>query len=137
VRSKDPIEIISAVGDPVIAGIYGILSGCKKALLAGGTQMVAVANLAKSLGCEFAIATTEFVANDKTADLSLAPCEVFVAKIPLANSRYPGLRAYAEGFVKEGVGAGGMSFVAYQKGIKEDEFLKEIERDYEKIVLGV
>ncbi|MEM0022885.1 MAG: TIGR00303 family protein, partial [Archaeoglobaceae archaeon] len=74
---------------------------------------------------------------DKTADLSLAPCEVFVAKIPLANSRYPGLRAYAEGFVKEGVGAGGMSFVAYQKGIKEDEFLKEIERDYEKIVLGV
>ncbi|MEM0266602.1 MAG: TIGR00303 family protein [Archaeoglobaceae archaeon] len=137
VRSKDPIEIISAVGDPVIAGIYGILSGCKKVLLAGGTQMVAVANLAKSLGCEFAIATTEFVANDKTADLSLAPCEVFVAKIPLANSRYPGLRAYAEGFVKEGVGAGGMSFVAYQKGIKEDEFLKEIERDYEKIVLGV
>ncbi|MEM0203091.1 MAG: TIGR00303 family protein [Archaeoglobaceae archaeon] len=137
VRDKDPIEVISAVGDPVIAGIYGILSGCKKALLAGGTQMVAVANLAKNLRCEFAIATTEFVANDKSADLSLAPCRVFVAKIPLANSRYPGLRAYAEGFVKEGVGAGGMSFVAYQRGVKEDEFLREIERDYEKIVLGI
>ncbi len=137
VKEKDPIEIISAVGDPVIAGIYGILRGCKKALLAGGTQMVAVANLAKDLRCEFAISTTEFVANDKTADLSLAPCEVFVAKIPLAKSKYPGLRAYAEGFVKEGVGAGGMSFVAYQRGIEEEEFLREIERDYEKIVLGV
>lgn len=137
VVDREPIEIISAVGDPVIAGIYGILSGCKKALLAGGTQMVAVANLAKNLNCKFAIATTEFVANDKTADLSLALCEVFVAKIPLAKSRYPGLRAYAEGFVKEGVGAGGMSFVTYKRGIDENEFLREVERDYEKIVLRI
>lgn len=135
VESKDPLEIISAVGDPVMAGIYGILNGCRKALLAGGTQMVAIANLAKNSRCRFAIATTEFVANDKTADLSIAPCKVFVSKIPLAKSRYPGLRAYAEGFVKEGVGAGGMSYVASQKGIKEDEFLKEIEKDYERIVL--
>ncbi|MEM2727076.1 MAG: TIGR00303 family protein [Archaeoglobaceae archaeon] len=136
VKSKDPIEIISAVGDPVIAGVIGILNGCKRALLAGGTQMVAIANLAKRItDCDVAIATTEFVANDKTADLSLAPCEVFVAKIPLANSRYPGLRAYSEGFVKEGVGAGGLSFFAYQRGISKEKLLAEIERDYEKIVL--
>ncbi|MEM4617009.1 MAG: TIGR00303 family protein [Archaeoglobaceae archaeon] len=136
VKSKDPVEIISAVGDPVIAGVVGILSGCKRALLAGGTQMVAIANVAKMItDCEIAIATTEFVANDKTADLSLAPCEVFVARIPLANSRYPGLRAYAEGFVKEGVGAGGLAFFAYRRGITERELLAEIEKDYEKIVL--
>ncbi|MEM1578361.1 MAG: TIGR00303 family protein [Archaeoglobaceae archaeon] len=136
VQRKEPIEIISAVGDPVIAGIVGILGGCKKALLAGGTQMVAVANLAKKLfDCEIAIATTEFVAKDKNVDLSLAPCKVFVAEIPLARSRYPGLRAYADGFVKEGVGAGGLSFLAYQHGFKEEEFLREIEKDYEKIVL--
>ncbi|MCS7118893.1 MAG: TIGR00303 family protein [Archaeoglobaceae archaeon] len=137
VHSKDPIEIISAVGDPVMAGIFGILNGCRRVLLAGGTQMVAIANLAKSLDCEVSIVTTEFVANDKNADLSLAPCEVFVTKIPLARSRYPGLRAYADGFVKEGVGAGGMTFLAYKKGIKEEEFLKEVERDYERIVLKV
>ncbi|MEM0350424.1 MAG: TIGR00303 family protein [Archaeoglobaceae archaeon] len=137
VRNKEPIEVISAVGDPVMAGIYGILSGCKRALLAGGTQMVAIANLAKDLDCEFSIATTEFVANDKNVDLSIAPCKVFVAKIPLAKSKYPGLKAYAEGFVKEGVGAGGMAFISYKKGIKEEEFLKEVERDYERIVLRV
>ncbi len=136
VKSEDPIEIISAVGDPVIAGIVGILKGCKRALLAGGTQMIAVANLAKKISdCEIAIATTEFVAGDKTADLSLAPCDVFVAKIPLAKSKYPGLRAYAEGFVKEGVGAGGLSFFASRVGISEEELLFEIEKDYERIVL--
>jgi uncharacterized protein (TIGR00303 family) len=135
-KSKDPIEIISEVGDPVIAGVVGILSGCRRALLAGGTQMVAIANLAKRISdCEIAIATTEFVAKDKTADLSLAPCGIFVAKIPLAESRYPGLRAYAEGFVKEGVGAGGLSFLSSKLGISEDRLLAEIERDYEKIVL--
>ena len=135
-KSRDPIEIISEVGDPVIAGVVGILSGCRRALLAGGTQMVAIANLAKRISdCEIAIATTEFVAKDKTADLSLAPCDIFVAKIPLAESRYPGLRAYAEGFVKEGVGAGGLSFLSSKLGISEDRLLAEIERDYEKIVL--
>lgn len=137
VQSKDPIEIISAVGDPVMAGIVGILSGCKRALLAGGTQMVAIANLANRItDCEIAIATTEFVASDKTADLSLAPCEVLISKIPLANSKYPGLRAYAEGFVKEGVGAGGLTLVAKRRGISEERLLAEIERDYERIVLG-
>ncbi|MEG9193782.1 MAG: TIGR00303 family protein [Candidatus Methanoglobus sp.] len=136
VKSRDPIEIISAVGDPVIAGIVGILDGCRRALLAGGTQMVAVANLAKRISdCEIAIATTEFVAKDRTADLSLAPCDVFVARIPLAKSRYPGLRAYAEGFVKEGVGAGGLSFFATKTGISEEKLLEEIERDYERTVL--
>ncbi len=135
-KSKDPVEIISEVGDPVIAGVVGILSGCRRALLAGGTQMVAIANLVKRISdCEIAIATTEFVAKDKTADLSLAPCDIFVAKIPLAESRYPGLRAYAEGFVKEGVGAGGLSFLSSKLGIGEDRLLAEIERDYEKIVL--
>ncbi|MCS7130225.1 MAG: TIGR00303 family protein [Archaeoglobaceae archaeon] len=138
VQSKDPIEIISAVGDPVIAGVLGILSGCRKALLAGGTQMVAIANLAKRmLECEIEIATTEFVAKDKSADLSLAPCKVHVAEIPLKNSKYPGLRAYAEGFVKEGVGAGGLSFLAYQRGISKEKLLTEIEKDYERIVLGM
>jgi len=137
VKDGDPIEILSAVGDPVMVGVIGILNGCKRALLAGGTQMVAMANLAKKIAdCEIAIATTEFVANDKTADLSLAPCEVFVAKIPLAKSRFPGLRAYAEGFVKEGVGAGGLSFLTYKLGISEERFLEEIEKDYERIVLG-
>ncbi|MCS7144219.1 MAG: TIGR00303 family protein [Archaeoglobaceae archaeon] len=135
VQSKDPIEIISAVGDPVIAGVLGILSGCKRALLAGGTQMVAIANLAKRMmKCEIEIATTEFVAKDKSADLSLAPCKVHVAEIPLAKSKYPGLRAYAEGFVKEGVGAGGLSFFAYQRGISKEKLLAEIEKDYERIV---
>jgi NaMN:DMB phosphoribosyltransferase len=47
---------------------------------------------------------------------------------------YPGLKAYEEGFVKEGVGAGGLTLLTYVRGVAPETFLKEVERDYEEIV---
>ena len=137
VESKDPVEILSAVGDPVMVGVIGIALGSEcPVILAGGTQMVAIANLmAKMDEVEALIATTKYVGDDVNVDLSLSPYPVIAADPLLGKSKYPGLRAYEEGFVKEGVGAGGMTAVAYACGVSPERFLKEIEMDYEKIVL--
>ncbi|MDI3498008.1 nicotinate mononucleotide-dependent phosphoribosyltransferase CobT [Archaeoglobus sp.] len=137
VESNDPIEVLSAVGDPVMVGVAGISLGSEKpVILAGGTQMVAIANLIARMGeVEAVIATTKYVASDATADLSLSPFPVIASDPMLGKSQYPGLRAYEEGFVKEGVGAGGMTSVAYARGITPEKFLEEVEKDYEKIVL--
>ncbi len=137
VEGDDPIEIIAAVGDPVMAAVVGIATGCRKVLLAGGTQMVAISNLISKLAdVEMAMATTCYVANDPSADIAQAACPVIVADPQLARSRYEGLRAYAEGFVKEGVGAGALTLIAYARGTTPDRFLREVEKDYERIVLS-
>lgn len=136
VESNDPVEILSAVGDPVMAGVIGIVLGSESpVILAGGTQMVAIANLVARMGeADAVIATTKYVSEDCNADLSLSPYPVVVADPLLGKSKYPGLRAYEEGFVKEGVGAGGMTAVAYVRGITPEKFLREIEADYKRLL---
>jgi uncharacterized protein (TIGR00303 family) len=135
--NEDPLEIIAKVGDPVMVGVCGIAVGSDKpVVLAGGTQMVAMAHLIKRLSqdADIAIATTKYVAEDNTANLEVAPCPVIVADPGLAESSKPGLKAYAEGFVKEGVGAGGATLLAYARGYSKAEFLKEIERRYHEAI---
>ncbi|MET1124810.1 MAG: nicotinate mononucleotide-dependent phosphoribosyltransferase CobT [Archaeoglobaceae archaeon] len=132
-KSRDPLDVLAEVGDPVLAAVCGIALGSRKpVILAGGTQMVAAARLIESFGgAEIAIATTKYVANDRNVDLSIAPCEVFVADPKLGNSKYPGLRAYEDGFVKEGVGAGGLSLLCEVRGL---DLLPEVERLYEELI---
>ncbi|MCS7121406.1 MAG: TIGR00303 family protein [Archaeoglobaceae archaeon] len=134
VRKSEPLEILSAVGDPVLAAVCGIALGSKKpVILAGGTQMVAASRLISSMGrAEIAIATTVYVARDKNANLKLASCPVIAADPMLGKSKYLGLRAYEEGFVKEGVGAGGLTLLCYARGF---EVLNEVEKSYEEIVI--
>ncbi len=133
--NENPLELIAKVGDPVMIGVCGIAIGSKKpVILAGGTQMVAMSHLIKMMkDTDIAIATTVYVANDSDA-LNYAPCPVVIADPGLANSVKPGLRAYAEGFVKEGVGAGGATLLAYARGFSKEEFLKEIEKSYETVI---
>ena len=129
---ESPLELISKVGDPVMVGVCGIAVGSKNpVVLAGGSQMVAMSLLIERLAKkDIAIATTIYVARDSDS-LKHAPCPVMVADPGLDMSVKPGLRAYADGFVKEGVGAGGATLLAYAKGFGKREFLKEIERSYE------
>uniref|UniRef100_A0A7C3UKG2 UPF0284 protein ENT89_06030 n=1 Tax=Geoglobus ahangari TaxID=113653 RepID=A0A7C3UKG2_9EURY len=139
VKSKEPLNILAEVGDPVLLGVVSIATGSKKpVILAGGTQMAAAAHLILSLDeKEIYIATTKYIAEDKTADIrSISPVSVIAADPLLENSSIDGLRAYGEGFVKEGVGAGGMTLLAYVKGVEPVRFLKEIERSYLDIILG-
>ena len=138
VKSDDPIEILAEVGDPVLLTIAGIALGSRKpVILAGGTQMAAASQVIRKLdeNREIHIATTVYVAEDGTADIAeIAATNVIASDPGLGESEKPGLRAYAEGFVKEGVGAGGATLLAYKNGLTKETFLREIERDYEIIV---
>ena len=145
-ESKDPYDIISQLGDPMIptvAGILGTASESTNVILAGGTQMAAVLAFAKHIGfneANTALGTTSYVINDKTANLvelitQISDIPILVAKLKLDESKIFGLRSYAEGFVKEGAGAGGASIACMIKtGIDSEKLLLLTETEYNKII---
>jgi uncharacterized protein (TIGR00303 family) len=145
VRSTDPFDIVAEIGDPMIPTVAGMLSTSSKTtrvLLAGGTQMAAVLCFAKSLdfsGKNTVIGTTSYIVDDKSANLVETVGQIFdmpilVAKLRLGQSSIPGLRSYAEGFVKEGAGAGGASIACMLKtGINSEKLLDLTEKEYQKI----
>ena len=124
-----PLELVAAIGDPmqiVVAGMAIAASRATGVLLAGGTQMLAVAALINAIGvhqdleintAQIIVGTTAWVASDRSGDtVALAQ---LIPRIPLlstnlsfANSKYPQLQVYEQGFVKEGVGAGGLAIAA-------------------------
>jgi NaMN:DMB phosphoribosyltransferase len=123
----DPLRAIAEVGDPmqpIAAGIAlsAAAAGCD-VLLAGGSQMVAVAAVLKELAASaaferVAIGTTRWVVDDPSADVMGLACEVspelalVAANLDFSASRHPGLREYERFLVKEGVGAGGACIAA-------------------------
>ncbi|NJL83453.1 MAG: TIGR00303 family protein [Chloroflexaceae bacterium] len=142
---SDPMEVVAAVGDPmqVVAAAMALsASQYGGVLLAGGTQMLAVVALMLALQdfleipgnrAQIVVGTTRWVAGDRTGDtVGLAR---LVGKIPLmaaqlnfSKSRYPQLQAYEQGFVKEGVGAGGCAIAAHLKaGWSNEDLVKGIE----------
>ncbi len=145
IQSKYPLDIVAELGDPMIPTIAGILSTASEitnVLLEGGTQMAAVLCFAKSIGFDgknTAIGTTSYVADDKSANLVGAIEQIFdipilVVNLKLGQSKIPGLRAYAEGFVKEGAGAGGASIACMLKtGIDAEKLLSLTEKEYLRI----
>ncbi len=144
-NSDDPFVIVSNLGDPMIPFVAGMLSSSSEitnVLLAGGTQMAAVLAFAKKIGFNennTAIGTTCYITNDQTTNFSKIVGEV--ADIPilsvnpkLDNSKFEGLRAYSEGFAKEGVGAGGSIIASILKtGINSQTLLESIEKEYQRI----
>ena len=118
---KDVFEAVEVFGDPLhisIAGIaYGALEKGAKILLAGGTQMCSVLAILKRLGAEMkgrlAIGTTRWIIEDKTSDIiglvkDIAPETIVIyTKLSFSDAPYTGLKFYEQGYVKEGVGAGG------------------------------
>ncbi|MEX0272300.1 nicotinate mononucleotide-dependent phosphoribosyltransferase CobT [Leptolyngbyaceae cyanobacterium UHCC 1019] len=128
--ARDPWSLLAAVGDPmqaVVAGMAIAASRTGGVLLAGGTQMLAVYALARAIAQQSAIfwqpqnivvGTTRWVADDSTGDtvgLAKAVAEVplIATQLNFANSRFMQLRAYEQGYVKEGVGAGGCAIAAH------------------------
>ena len=110
-------------------------------MLAGGTQMLAVFALIQALKIKYyqganleniIIGTTRWVAEDSTGDtigLSkiIANISLCATNLNFHNSRYPSLQAYEQGFVKEGVGAGGSAMASHLLGIGKEELLSMIE----------
>lgn len=144
---NQPFNAISYMGDPMIPSVAGIATGViengGRVMLAGGTQMCAVLAFLKCLKIDtkkILIGTTKYILDDSQASFEelvyLIDKEIGVLAVDLhmKESSKPGLKAFSEGFVKEGVGAGGVSIASIfkMKGkINGSKLLKKIEEEYE------
>jgi len=143
--SDDPFAILASVGDPMIPLIAGMVSTATEksnVILAGGTQMAAVLAFSRSTGLDpnkIAIGTTCYISNDKTANLletvkEIEDIPILVVDPKLADSKIKGLRAFSEGFAKEGVGAGGCIIAAMLKTeMTSQKFLELTEKEYQRV----
>ncbi len=145
IDSEHPYSIVAKVGDPMIPFVAGMLSSASSVsnvMLAGGTQMAAVLAFASKIGFneeKTAIGTTSYITDDDSANFINLVKEI--ADIPaisvnpgLENSQYPGLKAFSEGFAKEGVGAGGSIISSMIKtGNNSTKFLEIAEKEYHRL----
>jgi len=128
------LAVAAAVGDPMQVLAAGLLqaaaAGNLPLLLAGGSQMAAVLALALALTPEphrphlltkAAVVTTAWVAGEPHSNLTALLSRIgqhwggeplaFAAGLRFRGCRSPELTAYEHGFVKEGVGAGGLALL--------------------------
>jgi len=143
--SDNPYHVIAEVGDPMIAFVAGMLSSASeitKVMLAGGTQMAAVLAFASKIGFNeqnTAIGTTSYISNDNSANFKslvseIADIPVIAVNPGLENSKFPGLKAFSQGFAKEGVGAGGSIIASMIKtGNDSIRFLTLSEKEYDRL----
>jgi NaMN:DMB phosphoribosyltransferase len=143
-----PFDAISLIGDPMIPSVTGIAQGVidngGRVMLAGGTQMCTILSILKSINVKtdkVFIGTTKYIFNDSHADFTNLLLSIdnnvgiFVADLHLIESTKPGLKAFANGFVKEGVGAGGVSIATMINAngkLNGETLLKYIENEYEQ-----
>jgi len=149
---ENPMEAISRLGDPMMPAIAGISEGVVsvggRVLLSGGTQMVAVLGILKSLEINLErvhIGTTVYVAYDSSSDLlglvrSISKeVKVLASDLHMQKSTIEGLTSFPNGFVKEGVGAGGISVAAMLKSkgnLDGYSILRATEKEYQKALKG-
>lgn len=155
------LKLVAAVGDPmqvVVAGMAIAASRGCGVMLAGGTQMLAVYALASAIAETYnlswqptavVVATTRWVAEDSTGgtvELALnigknsqypqiMTPPLLATKLSFANSQYPQLQAYEQGFVKEGVGAGAACIAAnLYKNWQQHQLLQAIENQIQRLL---
>ncbi len=117
-----PLDIVRYTGDPMMAVAAGIAQSYSgNLILAGGTQMLAVAAIIKSIGSPPPfVVTTIYVRNDKSANVdSIAHqigVKIFYVDPGFEHLGHSGLARYCIGEVKEGMGAGGAMCLAHLMG---------------------
>ena len=142
------IDVIAALGDPFQAFSMGLLLGARKknktVILAGGSQMITVLLLAleyldfkdkQNFVDQTFIITTSWLVRDnalnKLLDLVSERHKVnlygFASCLNFNSSKLKELKDYEIGYVKEGVGAGALSLLAYLKGFKYEEIVSKCE----------
>jgi uncharacterized protein (TIGR00303 family) len=129
-KDPNPWAVLAAVGDPMQAVVAGMMLSASQqcgVLLAGGTQMLAVYALGRAIAhqnnldwnpAQVVVGTTRWVAEDPTGDTvglaeAIGEVPLIATQLSFAKAKYPQLRAYEQGFVKEGVGAGGCAIAAH------------------------
>jgi uncharacterized protein (TIGR00303 family) len=127
-----PIDIMRYTGDPmmpVAVGIAKTYSG--ELILAGGTQMLAVTSIIKSIGGHLPrVVTTSYVRDDPSANVQEIAGQMGVKIIYVdpgfEDLGHSGLARYCIGEVKEGMGAGGAMYLAHLLGHSSGEIRKAI-----------
>ncbi|WP_338442748.1 TIGR00303 family protein [Synechococcus elongatus IITB4] len=130
---RSPLELAAAIADPMLiaaAGLAMAASQTMPVLLAGGTQMLAAYALMAAIARtgvawqpdRIAVGTTRWVMADRSAQVAeLGPAIaaqlgseplLLSTQLDFSQSRHAQLRVYEQGFVKEGVAAGGMAIAA-------------------------
>jgi len=129
---KGPIEMIQRCGDPMMAAAAGIAAGFSgNIILAGGTQMLAVAAVIKILNLTLPeICTTVYVRDDKSASfvqtLNEIGAKAYYVDPDFGSGHHEGLKRYCMGEVKEGMGAGGAMMLAHLMGHSENKIKSSI-----------
>ena len=137
-----PLDALREFGDPVLASVLGFSLGFRgKVYLAGGTQMLAIAALLKSLNeslDRFKIITTGWIKKDKSSTFEKTAKDIGISyefiDLDFSKSRFRGLKDYEKGYVKEGVGAGGASWIAFKNGFKKEDVLRKVEEIYGRLL---
>lgn len=134
-----PETVVSAVGDamqPLAAALTLAAAGAGlPVLLAGGSQMAAVLALAlalaptdqrEALARHAAVGTTAWVADETESDLERLMAQIgqrwrveplaFATGLRFNSACHAALRDYERGYVKEGVGAGGLALLWQLRG---------------------
>jgi uncharacterized protein (TIGR00303 family) len=144
IKSLSPLQLVAAVGDPmqpVVAGMAIAASRHCGVLLAGGTQMLAVYALIQAISKfqellwqpdQVVVGSTRWVVGDPTGDTvglaQMLHAPLLATQLNFHHSRYAQLRVYEQGYVKEGVGAGGCAIAAHlHLGWHQAELLHAIE----------
>jgi uncharacterized protein (TIGR00303 family) len=150
-RRADPRRVVAALGDPMQPLAAGLVLAAATAglpvMLAGGSQMAAVLALALALASPAqrrrlvtvaAVATTAWVADEPGSDLTLlverigerwgATPLAFAADLRFEAAVHPALAAYERGYVKEGVGAGGLALLWQLSGRSSAELARACDR---------
>jgi uncharacterized protein (TIGR00303 family) len=131
-HAETPLDIIRCAGDPMMPVAAGIASSYTGTLiLAGGTQMLAVAALLKGMKARLPlVATTAYVRNDRSANVEELADQIGVRIIfvdpGFHDLGHDGLARYCAGEVKEGMGAGGAMALASILGHPPDAIRKAI-----------
>jgi uncharacterized protein (TIGR00303 family) len=136
----NPLAAVAAIGDPMQPFVAGLVQRAAKnmpVILGGGSQMMAVYALIQALEKQKTllrapVITTKWVVYDKQVETTrfaqLMNVPLACARVDFSQSRYPGLRAYESGHVKEGVAAGAALAIALSSGnYNHDQILKAIE----------
>ncbi len=137
------LTALKELGDPMQALVAGMVAAApedKEIVLAGGTQMLAVAGAIRHMGIDrpLTVATTCYVQRDKSADfIGLAEAvavKPWWAPLDFGASPWPGLSDYEKGYVKEGAGAGGAVWYAMRLGIPVESVIKRTESLYSAMI---
>jgi NaMN:DMB phosphoribosyltransferase len=127
-----PLDIVRCGGDPMLAVAPGIIQGFRGAcILAGGTQMLAVAAVLAGMGGPVPpVATTIYVKEDPSASFEQTArdigAETFYIDPDFGELGHAGLARYCIGEVKEGMGAGGAMILAGMQGFGASAIKEQI-----------